>query len=266
MRAALGGVGLRRREQVDEAAEARPRRRAARPGRTRPPSRARSRAPRGRSPRSSRRRGRAARAAARRRPPAAPPRTGRDVGSICHEATDRARRIVVQRAMYGADLWGITQAMSTSAQDLQPRGGRCSRSSPSSRDRPALERRCVDWSDLAVLAIMYVLTGYGVTLGFHRLLTHRSFATFKPVEYTLAGARLDGGPGPGDDLGRRPPQAPRAHRQGGRPALPARPWRRHQGRARGPLVRAHGLALRPRRPWRRRSATPRTSTRTAACA
>ena len=44
----------------------------------------------------------------------------------------------------------------------------------------------VDWSDLAVLAIMYVLTGYGVTLGFHRLLTHRSFQTFEPVEYTLA--------------------------------------------------------------------------------
>jgi stearoyl-CoA desaturase (Delta-9 desaturase) len=44
----------------------------------------------------------------------------------------------------------------------------------------------VDWSDLAVLAIMYVLTGYGVTLGFHRLLTHRSFQTFKSVEYTLA--------------------------------------------------------------------------------
>jgi len=33
---------------------------------------------------------------------------------------------------------------------------------------------------------MYVLTGFGVTLGFHRLLTHRSFATFKPVEYLLA--------------------------------------------------------------------------------
>jgi stearoyl-CoA desaturase (Delta-9 desaturase) len=44
----------------------------------------------------------------------------------------------------------------------------------------------VDWSDIGVLAIMYVLTGYGVTLGFHRLLTHRSFQTFKPVEYTLA--------------------------------------------------------------------------------
>jgi fatty-acid desaturase len=44
-----------------------------------------------------------------------------------------------------------------------------------------------DWSDLAVLAIMYVLTGLGVTLGFHRLLTHRSFQTYKPVEYVLAG-------------------------------------------------------------------------------
>jgi stearoyl-CoA desaturase (delta-9 desaturase) len=44
----------------------------------------------------------------------------------------------------------------------------------------------VDWSDLAVLAIMYVLTGFGVTLGFHRLLTHRAFQTHKGVEYALA--------------------------------------------------------------------------------
>src|SRR3954470_12565143 len=44
----------------------------------------------------------------------------------------------------------------------------------------------VGWTDLAVMLIMYVISGYGVTLGFHRLLTHRSFQTFKPVEYTLA--------------------------------------------------------------------------------
>jgi stearoyl-CoA desaturase (Delta-9 desaturase) len=44
----------------------------------------------------------------------------------------------------------------------------------------------VDWSDLSVMLLMYVISGYGVTLGFHRLLTHRSFQTFKPVEYTLA--------------------------------------------------------------------------------
>jgi stearoyl-CoA desaturase (delta-9 desaturase) len=37
-----------------------------------------------------------------------------------------------------------------------------------------------------VMLIMYVVTGLGVTLGFHRLLTHRSFQTFKPVEYGLA--------------------------------------------------------------------------------
>src|SRR5688572_19912851 len=44
----------------------------------------------------------------------------------------------------------------------------------------------VDWSDLAVMLIMYLISCYGVTLGFHRLLTHRSFQTYKPVEYTLA--------------------------------------------------------------------------------
>ena len=44
----------------------------------------------------------------------------------------------------------------------------------------------VDWSDLAVLAIMYVIAGLGVTVGYHRLLTHRSFQTFKPVEYLFA--------------------------------------------------------------------------------
>jgi stearoyl-CoA desaturase (Delta-9 desaturase) len=33
------------------------------------------------------------------------------------------------------------------------------------------------WSDIAVFAILYVLTGLGVTVGFHRLFTHRSFAT-----------------------------------------------------------------------------------------
>ena len=41
------------------------------------------------------------------------------------------------------------------------------------------------WSGLAVCAILYVLTGLGITLGYHRLLTHRSFRTPKAVEYTL---------------------------------------------------------------------------------
>jgi stearoyl-CoA desaturase (Delta-9 desaturase) len=44
----------------------------------------------------------------------------------------------------------------------------------------------VGWTSLAVLAVMYVISVMGVTLGFHRLLTHRSFATYKPVQYALA--------------------------------------------------------------------------------
>jgi stearoyl-CoA desaturase (delta-9 desaturase) len=44
----------------------------------------------------------------------------------------------------------------------------------------------VDWTSLAVLALMYVISVMGVTLGFHRVLTHRSFQTYKPVEYAIA--------------------------------------------------------------------------------
>jgi stearoyl-CoA desaturase (delta-9 desaturase) len=42
------------------------------------------------------------------------------------------------------------------------------------------------WSDAIVFAIMYVATGLGVTVGFHRLFTHRSFKTKKPIRATLA--------------------------------------------------------------------------------
>src|ERR671930_962029 len=40
--------------------------------------------------------------------------------------------------------------------------------------------------DLVLFAVMYLITGFGVTIGFHRLLTHRSFATSKPMEYLFA--------------------------------------------------------------------------------
>jgi stearoyl-CoA desaturase (delta-9 desaturase) len=42
------------------------------------------------------------------------------------------------------------------------------------------------WSDLVVFGLMYVLTGLGVTVGFHRLLTHRAFATTRPIRVVLA--------------------------------------------------------------------------------
>jgi stearoyl-CoA desaturase (delta-9 desaturase) len=37
--------------------------------------------------------------------------------------------------------------------------------------------RELHWRDIAIFAIMYVPTGLGITVGFHRLLTHRSFKT-----------------------------------------------------------------------------------------
>lgn len=42
------------------------------------------------------------------------------------------------------------------------------------------------WSDLVVLAISYVLTGLGVTVGYHRLFTHRSFKTSTPLRALFA--------------------------------------------------------------------------------
>lgn len=41
-------------------------------------------------------------------------------------------------------------------------------------------------ADLAIAMVMYLLTAIGITVGFHRLLTHRSFQTSKPVEYVFA--------------------------------------------------------------------------------
>jgi stearoyl-CoA desaturase (delta-9 desaturase) len=40
--------------------------------------------------------------------------------------------------------------------------------------------------DLVLMVVMYYLSGFGVTVGFHRMLTHRSFQTSKPMEYLFA--------------------------------------------------------------------------------
>jgi stearoyl-CoA desaturase (delta-9 desaturase) len=42
------------------------------------------------------------------------------------------------------------------------------------------------WHDLVVLAITYTLTGLGITVGYHRLFTHRSFKTGRSVRALLA--------------------------------------------------------------------------------
>jgi stearoyl-CoA desaturase (delta-9 desaturase) len=46
--------------------------------------------------------------------------------------------------------------------------------------------KAVGPADLAIAAVMYMLTAVGITVGFHRLLTHRSFQTSRWLEYTFA--------------------------------------------------------------------------------
>ncbi len=41
------------------------------------------------------------------------------------------------------------------------------------------------WSAVAVAVGLYIVTGMGITLAFHRLLTHRSLVVPRPVEYAL---------------------------------------------------------------------------------
>ncbi|MEA2387298.1 MAG: hypothetical protein QOG41_71 [Thermoleophilaceae bacterium] len=42
------------------------------------------------------------------------------------------------------------------------------------------------WQDLVVLAIVYALTGAGITVGYHRLFTHRSFKTTRTLRALFA--------------------------------------------------------------------------------
>jgi stearoyl-CoA desaturase (Delta-9 desaturase) len=42
------------------------------------------------------------------------------------------------------------------------------------------------WSDIVIFIGAYILTGLGVTVGFHRLFTHRSFKTYRPIRAALA--------------------------------------------------------------------------------
>src|SRR5918998_6188813 len=49
-----------------------------------------------------------------------------------------------------------------------------------------LWNQAVDAIDLAIMVVTYVLFGLGITVGFHRLLTHRAFRTHKATEYTFA--------------------------------------------------------------------------------
>lgn len=49
-----------------------------------------------------------------------------------------------------------------------------------------LWNRAIGWVELTLMLGMYLLTGFGITIGFHRLLTHRAFKTFSGVRAVFA--------------------------------------------------------------------------------
>ena len=63
---------------------------------------------------------------------------------------------------------------------------------------PLLWGKLLGPSDVAIGIALYLLVGFGVTVGYHRLLTHRAFATYRWLERALAVAgalSLQGSPG-----------------------------------------------------------------------
>ena len=45
-----------------------------------------------------------------------------------------------------------------------------------------LWQRYVDGTDIALMLVFYLISGLGITIGFHRMLTHKSFETSKPIK------------------------------------------------------------------------------------
>ena len=115
------------------------------------------------------------------------------------------------------------------------------------------------WSDLIVFAIMYISTGLGITVGFHRLFTHRSFKTGKAVRAILAalGSAAIEGPVISWVADHR-----KHHAFSDQPGDPHSPHVDHghglKGALRGLAARARRLAVHPHRARAEDAATRRT--------
>ncbi len=51
---------------------------------------------------------------------------------------------------------------------------------------PLVWNSYVGWTDLAIMAGLYGSCAFGITIGYHRLLTHRAFETYRPLKYLFA--------------------------------------------------------------------------------
>ena len=51
---------------------------------------------------------------------------------------------------------------------------------------PLLWNSLVGWTDIGIMVGVYLATAFGITIGYHRLLTHRAFETHRPMKYLFA--------------------------------------------------------------------------------
>jgi stearoyl-CoA desaturase (delta-9 desaturase) len=96
----------------------------------------------------------------------------------------------------------------------------------------------LSWTDAAIAAAMYLISGHGITVGYHRLFTHRSFRASAPVRIALA---IAGSMALQGRVIRWVADHRKHHRFSDRPGDPHSPWRYGRsvrGLARG-LLYAH---------------------------
>ena len=120
----------------------------------------------------------------------------------------------------------------------------------------------VGWTDLAIVAAMYLVTALGITIGYHRMLTHRAFQTYKPVEYAFAAAGSMAVQGPVIDW---VADHRKHHAHTDEEGDPHSPHVGHGSGLARALARPRRLAVRRQRPGRPAQVRARTSWRTAAC-
>ncbi|MEJ7715910.1 MAG: hypothetical protein WKF40_09510 [Thermoleophilaceae bacterium] len=51
---------------------------------------------------------------------------------------------------------------------------------------PLLWNSLVGTTELAIMVTIYLATAFSITIGYHRLLTHRAFETYRPLKYLFA--------------------------------------------------------------------------------
>ncbi len=51
---------------------------------------------------------------------------------------------------------------------------------------PLLWNSYIGWTDVGIMVGIYLATAFGITIGYHRMLTHRAFETYRPIKYLFA--------------------------------------------------------------------------------